>query len=404
MTTIHPEYDPFFNKLCDLLIDGEDFDADILTDTEFLNRIQELSAYIPTVRRDYKKESSIRAVLHKLFASGQSIDHHLDPDKYNELLDLWVSAMADGFLPDSVCKTGPCPNKAWVDVPVTPVKPQGKRTVTPGPKGLLSVSAPVTSPPSNPTVSFSAAGQPPLHPSAIPPANPSSSQVQQALLDFLQGGTVGSPLPRSPHTGTPPPPDLPPLSAPPSEWLAPAYQKVYDLASFLPSSGTAKPKISTPGEWISAAHQLGQAMSASPEVHNFKWSDFICYIELTTILFAHYDFTAVLEHDIAWRKWRRAYNKLWCASNPFLRDVHLLGHNRPAKPADNPSKPKSAPPGGVLLCFNFSGPGCFRQVCRYLHKCRRCNTTFPNTVTVCPCVNGVFPPGTSLPPGVTFGK
>jgi hypothetical protein len=87
------------------------------------------------------------------------------------------------------------------------------------------------------------------------------------------------------------------FSAPKSKWLAPAVQKIYDLVAFLPSSSTAKPKITSPKEWISAAHQLGQSMSASSLDHDFFWSEYICYIEMTTILFEHYEFSAVLNYD-----------------------------------------------------------------------------------------------------------
>jgi hypothetical protein len=181
----------------------------------------------------------------------------------------------------------------------------------------------------------------------------------------------------------------------PNGW-APAVQKIYDLAAFLPSSGTAKPKITSPKEWISTAHQLGQSMSASPLDHDFSWSEYICYIEMTTILFEHCEFSAVLNYDCTWRHWRCAYSKPWSAENAFARITHLMGHELP-KGLVSPGTPISLKPkptgvANVLLCFDFmgtSGCGCLTN-CRYLHKCCRCKTTFPASVASCPCVNGTL--------------
>jgi hypothetical protein len=141
-----------------------------------------------------------------------------------------------------------------------------------------------------------------LYLAAAPPTDPTPAQVQQALLDFLQGGGQGASMPRSPFPGTLPTPDLALLLAPKSKWLAPAVQKIYDLVALLPSSGMANPKITSPKEWISMTHQLGQSMSVAPLDHEFSWSEYICYIEMTTILFEHYEFSAVLNYDCAWRR------------------------------------------------------------------------------------------------------
>ncbi|MCE3014121.1 MAG: cell division protein ZapD [Proteobacteria bacterium] len=343
-----------------------------------------------------------------LFVGESFIEHFLDSDKYTEYLDLWTQALSDGFIRDCTCKEGPTPSVKWDVLVMTPVKSLGKRSVTPGPVGPR-VSVPISTPSSahpglggthrvtNPA--------PVLHQQAAPPVVPSAQDVAQALLSFLQGGSVGTPLQRSSIPGTSSAFDLPTLGAPPSEWLAPASQKVYDLASFLPFDGTAtKPKITSPREWLSAAHQLGQAMSADAGTHDFVWADFVCYLELAGKLFDFYQFGAVLAHDVAWRKWRRAYHKSWSSVNPFLRDMHLLGKELSGGSAV-PGKPKPANPTAPLLCFDFSGTGCTRLAsCRYLHRCRRCNTTFPASIGICPCVNGTLPPGAVLPPGVTFGK
>jgi hypothetical protein len=202
---------------------------------------------------------------------------------------------------------------------VTLVKAIGKQCVTPGPKGPVML-VPLLSPKPGLHTPRATLVQPRfLHPAAIPPADPTPAQVQQALLDFLQGGGQGAPMPRSPFPGTLPTPDLPLRSALKSEWLAPAVQKIYDLAAFLPSSGMAKLKITSPKEWISVAHQLGQSISASSFDHDFFWSEYICYIEMMTILFEYYEFSAVLNYDCAWRHWRHAYSKPGLPRTPLLK-------------------------------------------------------------------------------------
>ncbi len=166
---------------------------------------------------------------------------------------------------------------------------------------------------------------PAFYPPAAPPQDLTDADIKLALLSFLQGGSSSLPLPRSQITGTSFTLNLPALGPPSLDWLAPACQKVYDLASFFSLIGLAKPKLLTLPDRILAVHQLGQAMGASLDNHQFVWSDFVCYIELTTLLFHNYKFSAVLEYDVAWRKWRRAYKKKWLEFNLFLRDIHLLG-------------------------------------------------------------------------------
>jgi hypothetical protein len=215
--TTHAAYDVYFDKLCDLLINGDKFDADILEDNDFTKCIIEIKLYLKGVRRDFIRDSSKRKVLLQLFASGDEIEDFWDPAKYNEFLDVWDAAVSDGFLPDCVCHSGPAPSIPWDPVLVTPVKAIGKRCVTPGPKGPV-VSVPLPSPKPGIHTPRATPVQPGfLHPAAAPPADPNPAQVQQALLDFLQGGGQGAPMPRSPFPGTLPTPDLPLLSAPKSE-------------------------------------------------------------------------------------------------------------------------------------------------------------------------------------------
>jgi hypothetical protein len=212
MTSTHAEFDAYFDKLCDILVDGDNFDADIVSDDEFRLRLTEIMNFLKGVNRNLTQKGRKSANLAVLFVASQSVASFFDLAKYNEYLDLWDRAVVDGFLPDTVCPDGP------------------------------------------------------------------------AMANFIQGGTGGVSLPQLPNLGTPTTPDLPILGCPTSEWLAPSSQKVYDLASFLPAPPSGKAKISTPKEWVSAIHQLGHGMGADPTAHEFVWSDFVCYVDLTGLL------------------------------------------------------------------------------------------------------------------------
>jgi hypothetical protein len=124
--TTHAAYDVYFDKLCDLLINGDKFDVDILEDNDFMKRIIEIKLYPKGVRCDFARDSSKRKVLLQLFASGDEVEDFWDPAKYNEFLDLWDAAVSDRFLPDCVCHSGPAPSIPWDPVLVTPVKAIGK--------------------------------------------------------------------------------------------------------------------------------------------------------------------------------------------------------------------------------------------------------------------------------------
>jgi hypothetical protein len=66
-------------------------------------------------------------------------------------------------------------------------------------------------------------------------------------------------------------------------------------------------------------------MAADPDPHDFFWGPFILYTTTTGLLFDIYQFAAVIEFDMAWRKWRRAGCLPWDSSNALLHDLHLLG-------------------------------------------------------------------------------
>jgi hypothetical protein len=89
-------------------------------------------------------------------------------------------------------------------------------------------------------------------------------------------------------------------------------------------------------------------MAADPDAHQFSWSEFMVYVEVTFILFEHYQFLAVLEHDTAWHKWRRAHALPWSSTNPILRDIHLTGKSLSrSNPKPHPSLPNPIP----MLCL-----------------------------------------------------
>jgi hypothetical protein len=143
----HAAYNVYFDKLCDLLINRDKFDVDILEDNDFTKRIIEIKLYLKGVRRDFIRDSSKCQVLLQLFASEDEIKDFWDPAKYNEFLDLWDAAVSDGFLSDCVCHSGPAPSILWDPVLVTPVKAIGKQCVTSGPKGpVVSVPLPSAKP------------------------------------------------------------------------------------------------------------------------------------------------------------------------------------------------------------------------------------------------------------------
>jgi hypothetical protein len=124
--TTHVAYDVYFDKLCDILINGDKFDADILEDKDFAKRIIEIKSYLKGVRSDFVRDSSKRKVLLQLFALGDEVEHFWDPAKYIKFLDLWDAAVSDRFLPDCVCHSGPTPSIPWDPILVTLVKAIGK--------------------------------------------------------------------------------------------------------------------------------------------------------------------------------------------------------------------------------------------------------------------------------------
>ena len=405
----HPEHDKFYDALLVLLTDPDSFSADLFEDTDWDARMKSLPAALAHAQFANTKAKRT-AFLNNLFAAKKA-STWFKVEYFDDYVSLWSSALADGYIPDCVCRLGPTPSETWQVTVASPNKAVSRTTfVDPGgnlPSLVLPTGLAPVIPPNGP-------------PPPLVPVNPSAS-----LQAFLLSGGSATPLPASSNSGnsslfqTSVHQVLPPLALSASPLVAPSGQPIYDLEKFvtgyvapstslvLQANGTfTAPKsaraINSPATWMAAAHAFGNAMFVSPAPHQFNWPDFIMFIDTISILFKHYVFEAVMSFEAEFRRWCRAYGHPWTATNPLLRDAFLLGRNIPASTA---VKAKPSAPPMALICHDFSrASGCSRSTsCRYPHKCKRCNTTFPSASVVCPCVAGTLPSGTSLPPGVTFG-
>lgn len=425
-TFFHTKYDAYFNKLVALLEDGDSFDADLLEDADFEARLGEVQIALKRANRDLQQSKRRFEYLNTHLFVAVEATRWIIPQNFLLYLELWDQAVADGFLPDCVCREGPTPNLKWDSVVSTPIKSVGKRAVAMTPAGVSVSFANTATPGESPSLTYipPPVGVHPVPPTPVAvPVNPSQTQVTDAVYSFLQGGSAGSALPVSNNPGTLPSPTpfppLPVLSTSPNPWVALATQPIYDLNKFhqsyvetedkfvLNADGTISArktgrKISTAQEWFIAAHNLGQAMAGSPEDHQFVWSEFVMWIDSIVSLFNAFLFQAVIEYEKTWRRWRRSNRQPWSAVNHSLRDL-LNG-----KGISFTRTPVSLTQGKTnhgTVCNDFSRSACSRLAnCRYVHRCKRCNTTFPSTSASCPCVAGALPQGVTLPPGVTFGK
>jgi hypothetical protein len=179
---------------------------------------------------------------------------------------------------------------------------------------------------------------------------------------------------------------LPNLSTDTSFWVSPPNQEIYALEKFLPGIPGSKsaPVILTPQDWYTAASALAQAMLVDPHVHQLTFADFLIYVDTTQVFFDTYAFSAVLEFDQAWRRWRRARAQKWTAKNSFLETRHLLRKVLPPKTLPKTKTTSTTPGASPLVCHDFSKSSCSRlSACRYAHKCKLCKTTFPNTFGKC---------------------
>ena len=434
--TVHKEYDELYEKLLPLLTDPDTFSADVLEDSVWIDNFTRLELVLKKVNLKGSQTSKIEDFLIDVLFVAVDAQEWVDPTLWQEYITLWQTALSLGFIPDCVCVNGPTPNIKW---DVIPASPKGKGinrqpVVLPVPTSVLGGNVSTT-----PSVAVipSGMGGPGL-PLALPvsttiPGLPvtgtgaSSQAAAAALGNFLQGGTTGVSLPVSSNQGTLVQPSvflLPTLANVSNPWVAPVDQLVYDMdkfhQSYVPSDNkmvmnvdgtfTVKSggrKISTPEDWANAAVNLGHNMAASPLEHQFSWPVFMLWVHLTGLYFKTYSFSSVIEHERAWRKWRRSTRNSWDVQNPILEKMFLvtkfatLSNGVPTKAPNLPStKSGKNPP-----CFDFQLTNCIRLgSCRFNHVCTRCHTTFPNTSGKCPCIGGNLPPGVALPAGVTFGK
>lgn len=327
MATVHPAFDEFFDKLVLLLKDQESFDADVLENQDWKDRFDALVLAIKVANRNLSQGAArLQFLAGSIFVAEES-DRWIDTDNYLAYLKLWDEALTAGYIPDSVCSTGPSPTEIWVPIMATPSKSLGKRHVSPSGHSVTITSSPLPTltqigaavpvPPAVPAyappqIGVAAPATPtvpayaPIPSASLLAPNPQSQDVVDAMRNFLLGGTTGGTLPTSANTGTSNTPtsssSLPSLNVVPNPWVAPASQQIYDLNKFhqsyvevedkfvLNSDGTISTKksgkkIATPSEWIAATQNFGLALSASPEAHQFTWSDFMLWIQHMTVLF-----------------------------------------------------------------------------------------------------------------------
>ena len=427
----HRQWDDIFDSLAELVKNPDTFDADILTDEDWDKRFSDMDrAFDALVKVPKSTESKTKRLDDYLFVAVGArtwIDHK----HFEDYVELWKGAVKDGFLPDCVTMSGPSTSTTWTfNIPSALSSPTRKvgNQITPNvsPTPVYSLQPPLplagkVSPPGTPVNPYG-------HPAQMSSGFPSPSDVDSALQEFLANGGSVSPLPSSGAPGTQffQPASLPPLvSALPSGALhVPAHQPIYDLAKFLHSYDASNSadflSVSPNGEiqlkkrgkrivcsddWFAAMRNFGIALAASQtESTTFTWEAFILYIDRISRYFKLYSFTSVIEFDVAFRKWRRASNLRWDASNDYIRDL-ILVRLQPAQ-TGNPTRPPA--PGGpktTLKCNDFQAGRCNRPICRYSHQCVKCSTTWPASASSCVCnANGSLPQGAVIPPGVTFGQ
>jgi hypothetical protein len=97
-----PVFDKYFDALCELCIDGEEFEADVLSDSDFSTRLSELTVVLKTANPKLANRKARQAFLaNTLFVGGvNNIDRFVDPKKYANYLELWTNATNEGFIPE----------------------------------------------------------------------------------------------------------------------------------------------------------------------------------------------------------------------------------------------------------------------------------------------------------------
>ena len=426
----HPQWDDLFDGLADLVEDPDTFDADILSNDDWNTRFKGMSrAFVVLEKAPKSVAAKVKKLADYLFVASDSHSWIIHGN-YVEYVNLWKDAVKHGFLPDCVTMSGPNTSEAWTfNIPSALSSPTRKMGSQPTPRSSPNV---YSIPPPLPLAGKVSPPVSPVNPYGLPAQSaqdfPTASDVDLALQEFLANGGSVSPLPASVVPGTQnfPPASLPPLVSAlcPGDLHIPAHQPIYDLAKYLHSYDASNPadflsvspngeiqlrkrgkKIMCCDDWSAAMRNFGIALAASQtESATFTWKAFILYMDRIARYFKIYSFSSVMEFDVAFRKWRRASNLRWDASNDYIRDLILV--RLQLAPTGNPNRPPAS--GGArsaFKCNDFQAGRCSRSACRYAHQCVKCSTTWPASASSCVCnANGALPNGAVLPPGVTFGQ
>lgn len=450
----HPEWDEIFADLSDLMdpTAGE-FGPELLDSTEFSEQFAHVEAILPKMKRKLKQGSAIRRCLADSLFVSADIEPFIVVANYQAYIKVFERAVHLGFLPDACTMEGPTNTHKWVVLQATPVKKSARLGVN-GPQ-VTFIPSPLTHdhpsldtthsspyvPPMKTTTTTKTATRTmptplPAHQwTGIADGKPfdEKTPIQQkedvaTLMNQFLGLSHGSGLPSSTnpgvHVSRPSLPTLsssnvlPPLLAPPGDvntLFVPTSQPIYKLRDYLPqgrinedelaikvsSDGLVvqqsnNSKIVTALDWHAAFRNFAVLLASSPyEADTFNWTDIQVYQNRVAAYFAVYTTSSVIAYDIAFRKWRRAYNLKWSATNSYINDTHLV--MRPLQ-IPNTSTKKST------KCFDFDKGKCYRQACSYIHRCGKCNTTWPASANGCACTNGVFPNNYQPPPGVVIGQ
>jgi hypothetical protein len=428
----HTEWQEHFNALLEHIKDPDDFDALILSDTDFEDQIKHvLSIKQPML---VQRAAIIRFLEGNLFTTTNLKEFMKDPIDFSAIFNIFLSAAQAGYLPDTVTLKGPSPGQTWTVItsPVKKVLQANKSHIT---KPILFQLPSSPTPTPTPTLS-SPPYQPPILSTPYTPTPKADSPITHgqsdnfstSLASFLENSSVSPSLPLSSNVGM----DhhsLPKLPIMNNTFLPPMNQQIYNIARFIPrfnidqnektlatnSKGEIvlrKPnnKVLTSEDWMTGIRGLAANMERDPLPHQFVWSEFLIYLDRVSSYFIIYTTPSVIAFDIYWRKWRRANKLSWHSSNDFIRELAVVTKNPSYHPSPNtsvnsPPKKKGAYPPGTV-CHNFSRlNGCSRGAqCFGTHQCSRCNTTWKKTDPLCLCIKGSFPPSQVFPPGVTKGQ
>jgi hypothetical protein len=163
----HTEWQEHFNALLEHIKDPDDFDALILSDTDFEDQIKHvLSIKQPML---VQRAAIIRFLEGNLFTTTNLKEFMKDPIDFSAIFNIFLSAAQAGYLPDTVTLKGPSPGQTWTIItsPVKKVLQANKSHIT---KPILFQLPSSPTPTPTPTLS-SPPYQPPIlsTPYTLPP-------------------------------------------------------------------------------------------------------------------------------------------------------------------------------------------------------------------------------------------